>query len=114
MESSCWEYDETPSDDACREKVDGQVSTLASGRTAVPLYDHAENQGCCTAEEWTGSEMVHPGRTPCIVVSKLSESMQDSGQILMQDTPRELRLRSWDHKRGLEKSGQDPTWAPGS
>ena len=51
MESSFWQYDDTPSDDACREEVDGQVLTLASGRTAVPLYDHAENQGRCMAEE---------------------------------------------------------------
>ena len=66
------------------------------------------------AEEYTGSEMVHPDHTPCIVVSKPSESMQDSGQILMENTPRELHLRAWDHKRDLKESGQDPTWAPGS
>ena len=58
--------------------------------------------------------MAHPGHTPCIDVSRPSESTQDFEQILMQNTPRELRLRSWDHKRDLKESGQDPTWAPGS
>ena len=55
MELSCWRYDGTPGDDACRERIGGQVLILASGGTAISLYDHAEDQGYRTAEEWTGS-----------------------------------------------------------
>ena len=94
MEPSFWQYDDNPSDDACHGKIDRQVLILVSGRTAVSLYDHEENQGCRIAEEWIGSEMARPGHIPHVDVSNLPEGVKNSGQILMQHTPRELHLRS--------------------